>query len=95
MRPQPGTRTADPACGTGGFLLAAYESIAKNHLLDPDEKRALRYEALKGWEIVDNTARLCVMNLLLHGIEGGVELNPINVGFFHSDSPGSRTRQEA
>ena len=36
--------------------------------LDPDEKRHLRYEALHGWEIVDNTARLCVMNLLLHGI---------------------------
>jgi type I restriction-modification system DNA methylase subunit len=60
-------RIADPACGTGGFLLAAHEWISKNHLLDPDEKRALRYESLKGWEIVDNTARLCVMNLLLHG----------------------------
>jgi hypothetical protein len=63
MRPEPGTRIGDPACGTGGFLLGAHESIAKNHLLDPDEKQALRYEALKGWEIVDNTARLCVMNL--------------------------------
>ena len=36
--------------------------------LDPDEKRFLRDEALRGWEIVDATARLCAMNLLLHGI---------------------------
>ena len=35
MRPGPGMRIADPACGTGGFLLAAHESIARNHLLDP------------------------------------------------------------
>lgn len=51
MRPEPGMRIADPACGTGGFLLAAYEWIARNHLLDPDEKRQLRYETLQGWEI--------------------------------------------
>jgi len=40
----------------------------KTSILDPDEKRFLRYEALRGWEIVDATARLCAMNLLLHGI---------------------------
>src|SRR6266568_4017711 len=57
----------DPAAGTGGFLLAAYEQM-KSGSLDPDEKRFLRDEALRGWEIVDATARLCAMNLLLHGI---------------------------
>ena len=41
-------------------------------MLDPDQKRHLRYEALRGWEIVDNTARLCAMNLLLHGIGAGL-----------------------
>jgi type I restriction-modification system DNA methylase subunit len=30
-------RIADPACGIGGFLLVAHESIAKHHLLDPEE----------------------------------------------------------
>ncbi len=40
----------------------------KSGSLDPDEKRFLRDEALRGWEIVDATARLCAMNLLLHGI---------------------------
>jgi type I restriction enzyme M protein len=67
MRPTASDRVADPACGTGGFLLAAYDRM-KDAPLDPDEKRFLRDEALRGWEIVDATARLCAMNLLLHGI---------------------------
>ena len=79
MRPEPGMRICDPACGTGGFLLAAYESIASSGLLDPDQKRFLRYDALRGWEIVDNTARLCVMNLLLHGIGDEQHSSPIAV----------------
>ena len=83
-------RVADPACGTGGFLLAAYESVARNHLLDPDEKRALRYDALKGWEIVDNTARLCVMNLLLHGIGSEEHESPIVVDDALKADPGDR-----
>lgn len=60
-------RVCDPAAGTGGFLLAAYEQM-KSGTLDPDEKRFLRDEALRGWEIVHVTARLCAMKLLLHGI---------------------------
>ena len=67
MRPTASMRVCDPAAGTGGFLLAAYEQM-KSGSLDPDEKRFLRDEALRGWEIVDATARLCAMNLLLHGI---------------------------
>jgi len=38
--------------------------------LDKDQKKHLRFEALKGVEIVDNTARRCAMNLYLHGIGG-------------------------
>ena len=68
MRPQPDTTICDPACGTGGFLLAAYEQLSSNPRLDLDQKRHLRDEALRGWEIVESTARLCAMNLLLHGI---------------------------
>ncbi len=79
MQPEPGTRVCDPACGTGGFLLAAHEWIARSHQLDPDQKRHLRFDALRGWEIVDNTARLCVMNLLLHGIGDEEHESPIVV----------------
>ena len=68
----------DPACGTGGFFLAAYDYIVKhNPHLDPDQKQHLRSGAFTGWEIVDNTARLCAMNLLLHGIETPESDSPI------------------
>jgi len=90
MRPQAGMMVCDPACGTGGFLLAAYEQIAKAGLLDPDQKRQLRDEALHGWEIVDNTARLCAMNLLLHGIAAAEAESPIRVDDALKADPGLR-----
>ena len=90
MRPEPGMTICDPACGTGGFLLAAYESIARTPHLDPDQKHHLRYEALRGWEIVDATARLCVMNLLLHGIGSEDADSPIEVDDALKADPGDR-----
>ena len=47
-------------------------------------------EALKGWEIVDNTARLCVMNLLLHGIGDEEHESPIVVDDALKADPGER-----
>lgn len=76
MRPTPGMRVCDPACGTGGFLLAAHDYVVNHHPLDRDQKRTLKHDALHGWEIVDNTARLCVMNLFLHGIGDETAVNP-------------------
>jgi type I restriction enzyme M protein len=67
MQPKPGETICDPACGTGGFLLAAHDYVAQQPL-DSDEKRHLKLEALRGVELVDGVARLCAMNLLLHGI---------------------------
>jgi len=91
MRPEPGMTICDPACGTGGFLLAAYEWITNNSgLLDPEQRRHLRFDALKGWEIVDNTARLCVMNLLLHGIGAEDAESPIAVDDALKADPGDR-----
>jgi len=88
MRPGPGDSIIDPACGTGGFLLAAHDYIATHHKLDKDQKKHLKLEALHGWEIVDSTARLCAMNLLLHGI-GGDE-SPIVVDDTLRSDPGER-----
>ena len=68
--PQPGEKIADPACGTGGFFLAAHAYLSDRYDLDRDEKRILREGTFSGVEIVDNTARLCAMNLFLHGIGG-------------------------
>ena len=80
MRPHPGQTVADPACGTGGFLLAAHDYVSdpKRYALTREQKQFLRDGALRGWEIVDATARLCVMNLYLHGVGG--EDSPVRVG---------------
>jgi type I restriction enzyme M protein len=66
--PQPGQTICDPACGTGGFLLAAHDYIAKHHKLDRAEKKKLKSGTLFGIELVDSVTRLCAMNMLLHGI---------------------------
>ena len=58
----------DPACGTGGVLLAAHDYLTQHHDLDREQKRHLRFEALRGIELVPNVSRLCGMNLFLHGI---------------------------
>ncbi|MFN2280069.1 MAG: N-6 DNA methylase, partial [Candidatus Promineifilaceae bacterium] len=79
IQPRPGETVMDPACGTGGFLLAAYDYVAEHYPLDRDQWLFLRQEALHGYEIVDNTARLCVMNLYLHGIGHNNERSPIRV----------------
>ncbi|OLC50658.1 MAG: DNA methyltransferase [Acidobacteria bacterium 13_1_40CM_65_14] len=70
MAPQPGQTICDPACGTGGFLLAAHTYIAKHPALDREQKKRLRTGSLFGIELVDGVTRLCAMNLLLHGIGG-------------------------
>jgi len=91
MRPEAGMAVCDPACGTGGFLLAAQDYIVRTSpFLDPDQKHELRYEALRGWEIVDNTSRLCAMNLLLHGISAADAPSPIKVDDALKADPGER-----
>ena len=69
MQPAPNETICDPACGTGGFLLAAHDHILREHPnLTRAQKKHLKLDALRGVEIVDSVARLCAMNLLLHGI---------------------------
>ena len=78
VQPRPGEVVVDPACGTGGFLLATHEYLKRNADLDRDQKRHLRFEALRGVELVPNVARLCGMNLYLHSIgpDGGDRREP-------------------
>ncbi|HSN78479.1 MAG TPA: class I SAM-dependent DNA methyltransferase, partial [Anaerolineae bacterium] len=91
-QPRPGQTICDPAAGTGGFLLAAYDYVAQQHgpSMDRADWRHLRNEALHGWEIVDNTARLCVMNLYLHSIGVDGERSPIHVDDSLASDPGQR-----
>ncbi|MFA5559077.1 MAG: N-6 DNA methylase, partial [Methanofastidiosum sp.] len=67
--PKPGETICDPACGTGGFLLASHDLISK-YPLDVEQKQFLREGTFHGWDIVDSVVRLCTMNLYLHGIGG-------------------------
>ena len=74
MRPVPKQTICDPACGTGGFFLAAHDYISENYssTMTREQKEFLRFNTFAGTDIVDNVVRLCVMNLYLHGI-GGTE----------------------
>jgi type I restriction enzyme M protein len=82
-----------PACGTGGFLLAAYDYVANhNPTLDRDQKRHLQLDALRGIEIVDSVTRLCAMNLLPHGIGPDTEAGepPVRTADSLAADPGQR-----
>jgi type I restriction enzyme M protein len=68
VSPEPMKTIADPACGTGGFFLAAYDYLVDKHELDKEQKRFLKYNTFFGNEIVASTRRLALMNLFLHNI---------------------------
>lgn len=91
VQPTPDDTVCDPACGTGGFLLAAHEYVVKHHgkTLDSDQKKHLRRGFVHGWELVPNTARLCIMNLYLHGIDA--DPCPVKAGIDSlASDPGER-----
>jgi type I restriction enzyme M protein len=85
MQPQPSesaSRTGiicDPACGTGGFLLIAHEFIRNHNKLDKKQLTFLNTKQLRGVELVDSVARLCCMNLVLHGIGSDATHVPVMV----------------
>jgi len=68
MRPEPNKTISDPACGTGGFFLSAYDYLVENHKLNKKQKVFLKHDTFHGNEIVANTRRLCLMNMFLHNI---------------------------
>ncbi len=90
IAPQPGETVCDPACGTGGFLFTAHNYIVDhNRNLTKDEKRRLINTAFRGWELVHSAARVCAMNLLLHGI-GSEKSVPVKVADALAADPGER-----
>ncbi len=74
-QPKPGETIADPSCGTGGFFLGALEFLETLTGLSKKQKEFIKFEMFHGWEIENATARLCLMNLYLHGI-GDLEETP-------------------
>jgi type I restriction enzyme M protein len=79
MQPQPRETICDPACGTGGFLLATHEFVRNHNRLDKKQLTFLNTEQLRGVELVDSVARLCCMNLVLHGIGSDATHVPVMV----------------
>lgn len=78
MKPQPGERCNDPACGTFGFMIAAHQYV-KEHTndfwdLDADMAKFEQNEAFTGCELVHDTHRLALMNAMLHDIHGKILL---------------------
>lgn len=76
MQPQFDDVIQDPAAGTCGFLIAANNYLRRDRAvfdaLDEEAQRRYRHSTFYGMELVQDTHRLALMNMLLHGIEGGV-----------------------
>jgi type I restriction enzyme M protein len=89
MAPKPKETICDPACGTGGFFLISHEYIVNhNPNMTKDQKRVLKESTFRGWELVQSTARLCAMNMMLHGIGG--DILPLTVADSLASDPGDR-----
>lgn len=87
--PRIGETVHDPACGTGGFLLSAYDHMrVQPGAQDRSQQRKLREKSISGVDIVDEVVRLCGMNLYLHGIGNGE--SPIKSGDALASDPGDR-----
>ena len=87
VAPKIGETVCDPACGTGGFLLSAYDHM-KGQTQDRDRLRDLRHTSFTGVDIVDEVVRLCAMNLYLHGVGNGG--SPVYQGDALSGDNGNR-----
>ena len=91
VQPTVADSVVDPACGTGGFLLTAHEYASRGaETMTPPEREHLRHSFAHGVELVDGTARLAAMNLLLHGIGEANRESLIEVKDSLSTDPGRR-----
>lgn len=92
MQPRPEDTITDPACGTGGFLIAAHSYIRAHHMKDltREQRLALGSGKIFGTELVTGTARLGAMNMLLHGIGDSDGPSLIDVGDALAKGPSRR-----
>ena len=85
MQPQLGDVIQDPAAGTGGFLIAAQRWIRDHQdpsLLDEKQQQQFYERTFYGMEHVQDTHRLALMNLMLHGLES----RPEQCGIWYGDT---------
>src|SRR5688572_11391911 len=80
MKPDPRSKTdftiCDPSCGTGGFLVAAYEWLLNESkgAIDRDAIKRIKTKTYYGQELVPRPARLAMMNLFLHGVTTEIKI---------------------
>lgn len=100
--PQPGRRICDPACGTAGFLIAAYQHILRNHTsksslakgivdgqkLEPRQWKFLEERAFTGYDNDANMVKIAILNLYLHALaRAHIELyNPLTDSRHYGES---------
>ena len=76
MKPQPGERCNDPACGTFGFMISASQYVRKHTdnfwKLKTEVAEFEKKRAFTGCELVPDTHRLALMNAMLHDIDGEI-----------------------
>jgi type I restriction enzyme M protein len=94
--PRAGQRICDPACGTAGFLIAAYNHILRSNtskgalargtpdgdLLKPAQWKFLEEQAFTGYDNDANMVKIAILNLYLHRLEkANIEFhNPLTTG---------------
>lgn len=78
IQPRVGETIADPSCGTGGFFLGALEFLDMPNQKKP-QREVISKKMFHGWEIERSTARLCLMNLFLHGVGDLIDTPDIKV----------------
>jgi type I restriction enzyme M protein len=88
--PRLGETVLDPASGTGGFLVEAYNHLEKQVKTVADRKR-LQNDTITGCEPKSLPYLLCHMNLLLHGLDAP-EIDPGNALRFKLSEIGERER---
>ena len=73
--PKIGDKILDPACGTSGFLVNAYQHILQANkkegisTLTPIKKKMIDEESIYGYDIDETMTRIALMNLMMHGIK--------------------------
>ena len=80
MQPDPREKKdftiCDPACGTGGFLMVAYEWLMEitQGVLEREEAKRIKSSTYYGQDLVPRPRRLALMNMFLHGVEPQIKL---------------------
>lgn len=88
--PRLGETVLDPASGTGGFLVEAYNHLEKQVKTVADRKR-LQNDTITGCEPKSLPYLLCQMNLLLHGLDAP-QIDPGNALRFKLSEIGEKER---